>query len=263
MTQIDLLRQDVLAEMPRLVPRLKGDLPAPELERKMFKVVGHFHVLAAASLFADAKPAKFFLNLCRAAENWRCYLAFLDEKDQPKPPAFHQLALLGAVASGNWGLAQSIARLAKDQPTPGLEYEEEFLHARLWHHLCLHIKDDDKTFEQALKPWMTQLAACAEGTPAEVVAVLEAVLADDSEDFDSAFETAVMSYEDWVEAKAKNFATPDAEFMPYRNLWLEGLALLRLARQRKMDIEGDFPYCPLLAQGPMPEPYQGDWAVQL
>ena len=68
-----------------------------------------------------------------------------------------------------------------------------------------------------------------------------------------------------LEHYVDEFVRPGEDhFAAHQYLWFEGLALLRLARKRGLDIPNvHYRYCPPLAQVPMTERYQGDWVASI
>ncbi|HEX5745085.1 MAG TPA: hypothetical protein VFZ09_02515 [Archangium sp.] len=95
-------------------------------------------------------------------------------------------------------------------------------------------------------------------------ALAQALVDGDTPTFLSAFSEALASHEARTEKLARGFTQREDHFGAHRHLWFEGLALLRLARRRGLDVPNErYRYCPPLAQVPMTEPYQGDWVTRL
>lgn len=215
--------------------------------------------IAAATLLLEGRSQPFFLNLCRAAENWRRLLVHLERRALRPPPASWGITpLAGVIAAGHWSLAAKLAEsLPAERQTLDEEYAVEFAWTSTLGALVLHSErgvDPDAQLDNLTR------ASREDCWPALARALVEA----SSPAFVSAFTDALAVHEARTEAQARRFTTREDHFAAHRYLWFEGLALLRLARKRGLDIpDVRYRYCPPLAQVPMKESYQGDWVAPL
>jgi hypothetical protein len=253
------LRPASLDEIPTLLDRIDPDATREQLIGLVSELCTHFHILASASLFVDAKPQKFFLNLCRAGENWRRLLAHLRRRNEAPPPARMNLPFLGVVAAGHDTLSAAIAtRSAEDwQPDEG-EYEDEFLYAT-----ALYLLARNGESKRALEEKIERLEA-QDGDLSETRApVLRSLAGSDPQLFADAFEGAHGLHEEVTDSRAESFTTPVTTFVPYRGVWYEGLALLRFAEARGLGTSKVYRFCPTLARVPMTDRYDQDWVSEL
>ncbi|MCY1042219.1 hypothetical protein OV208_12920 [Corallococcus sp. bb12-1] len=218
----------------------------------------HFHVVAVATLLVDGNPQGFFVNLCRAAENWRRLMVHLRREAIPIPASRSTVPLLGAAVSGHWELARQVAELAETRWCPEGEYRTEHAWAQVVHTLIA------PGTKNALLPRIEELEAAEGETNSGLAACARALMDVDGESFTEAFRHAGQVHGEDVERRAKLFTTPVTRFAPRRAIWLEGLALLRLAERLGIaPHEEHFRYCPPLARLPMTETYRSDWVVSL
>src|SRR6185369_587277 len=84
------------------------------------------HTIGAAMLLVDGMPQAFFLDLCRAAENWRRLHGHLRKRKLTPPPATYAAPLFGALAADEPALARGIALAVATDWQEGAEYEEDF-----------------------------------------------------------------------------------------------------------------------------------------
>ncbi|WP_284664947.1 hypothetical protein [Myxococcus sp. SDU36] len=218
----------------------------------------HFHVVAVATLLVDGNPQDFFLNLCRAAENWRRSLTHCHLKQWALPASRYMEPLLGAVTAGHWSLARQVAELSETRWLPGEEYRSEHARAQLFQALISPGTRD------AVIPRVEALEALQLEAESDRAACARALLDGDAAAFSEAFRHAVLVHGEDIEKRAKLFTTPVTRFAPKRAIWLEGLALLRLSERADLaSFDEHFLYCPPLARTPMTSHYAGDWVVSL
>ncbi|MFY0562453.1 hypothetical protein ACN28E_01310 [Archangium lansingense] len=253
------LRENAGAAAPVLISHIDPDGERDRLVEEVRELCRCFVNIAAATLLLEGRPQPFFLNLCRAAENWRRLLLHLERRNLPPPPASWGLVpLAGVVAAGQWELAPQVAeRMTRSWQKDTGEYAAEFAWASALAGLVLHAtRGEDPT------PRLQELtrASKEECWPA----LAQALVDGDTPTFLSAFSEALASHEARTEKLARGFTQHEDHFGAHRHLWFEGLALLRLARRRGLDVPNErYRYCPPLAQVPMTEPYRGDWVARL
>lgn len=258
MARLAALREDSGRAIQQLVRRVTATAERDALLRDVDELCLHFHIVAVATLLVDGNPQGFFLNLCRSAENWRRLLKHLRLKALPLPASRYTAPLLGAVAAGAWTLARQVSELSETRWLPEEEYRTEHARAQLLQALVAPGTRD------AVLPKLEALEVLGDEASADLVACTRALLDGDGAAFTEAFRHAVLVHGEDVEKRAKLFTTPVTRFAPQRAIWMEGLALLRLAERAGIaPFEEHFRYCPPLARLPMTETYRGDWVISL
>ncbi|WP_342377437.1 hypothetical protein NVS55_39045 [Myxococcus stipitatus] len=252
------LRSDAAAELGRFFKRFEPGADRDTLLSQFDTLTRHFHIIAVATLLVDGNSQGCFLNLCRAAENWRRLLALLRSRNLPPPPATKTLPLLAALAAGRFDLANTLATAPASPRIVPDEYEDEYL----WATLLRHFASQPPATASTVAPLLTQLKGLNKKDYGPRCDLAQAMLDQDTDAFASAFERARLDYELHTEKKAASFATPFTAFAPHRFLWLEGLALLRLGERAGIVLaDADYKYCPPLARVPMTATYTGDWTI--
>ena len=108
---------------------------------------------------------------------------------------------------------------------------------------------------------MTELADVDQGMFTSRGAVVRALLAADASMLDEAFGQAIADRGNMIDEQSRMLTVDQRQLEPHKHVWLEGLALLRLAEVARLDIRDDYLYCPPLARLRMEHSYVGDWAV--
>lgn len=111
---------------------------------------------------------------------------------------------------------------------------------------------------------LDRLEAVGAETQTHKLALARALMERDSPGFHCAFEAAHAEFEELTERQARMRTLPRAGFLPHRYLWLEGLALLRLAERAGLPSPDAYlRYCPQLALGKTAVVLQPEWLVPL
>jgi hypothetical protein len=249
------LRAAAAYELGELMDGFRRGADAATLRAQYRDVARHLHTVAVACLLVDGDPQKLFLNLVRCAENGRRFLALLRERALELPPASWDLPLQAALAAGDLERAGAVARLSRDtRDAAASEYEDEFLWAAVLQGLARGAPAAE------VRPTLARLLEVAPDRRAARAAVVDALLERDATRFAEAFTAAHAEHSAEVEERARSLTTP-SWFTPHRFLWLEGLALLRLAERAGVGLDAELPHCPRLARVKMTAGYDGDWAI--
>ncbi|NVJ05727.1 hypothetical protein HUW63_10855 [Myxococcus sp. AM001] len=255
MARLSSLRADAADSLGERLRRFDPGADRSSVLARLDAITLDLHLIAVATLLVDGNPQGFFLNLCRMAENGRRVQRLLADRGLPPPPARRNTPLLGALAAGHFSLAEAVAEGSATQWQQGAEYEDEFLWASALQHLA-------RTPFAPLEHVLVSLEKAGQEPSASRVALARALVARDAAAFAESFAAACLDYGLVTEKRARSLATPVTSFAPHRFLWLEGLALLRLAERAGIAPEDTgFRYCPPLARVPMTATYTGDWAI--
>lgn len=205
-------------------------------------------VRAYVALLSEADPDRFFLDLKKAAVNWKALLEHVrDHEPGRRVPASMNTPLLGALAGNQFLLARELAACSARQPTPP-EYEDEFLAAFFYQQYLLAStgKGQDTASLESLCDGID--AYLGEVTPR--TETLRALARQEQEAFWSAFRNWSTTTEHGLRTRAEEPGAPYSLGIT-RYVWLEGLAVLQLARARDWkDPYRDHPLIPELARHP-------------
>lgn len=251
MMRIDLvsLGQRAAETVPSLLRRidLKGDRE-PTL-RKFEELCLGLHTLAAASLLVEGEPRAFREELHNAASQWLRFLQHQCARQWAPPPASRNTPFLGAVLANHWELARRLAELSTDRWRQGEEYEDDACWAIILQELVLTDGRGNPRIETLLAR-MEELGGELNG---HRVAWTRALLAAEVGALSDAFSALLHLHQEDIEARVLAVTASEVKLAPYRFLWFEGLALLRLAASAGVALpDGYYPYCPPMARLPRP-----------
>ncbi|WNG39586.1 hypothetical protein F0U61_42390 [Archangium violaceum] len=206
-----------------------------------------YHRLALCELLAEARTDRFQVLLCKSALA-RAFMLRLATSRRFEPILIcgsRNFSFVDAVAAGQLDLASELARLSPDRHEPRCEYEDDFLLHRFMQKRLLHLHAaEDHDFQAMLERW----AQVVEGEHAPYLDVCRALVLRDAE----AFHTALLEA---GEERARLFRKKDAYPEDARRtdgaVFMNGLALLRLAELSGMPTQREYPNIPYLARMPV------------
>lgn len=247
--QIDDLAYDIAFWMQGL------DNPAcslDELSTLSNELCEKLRTLAIMVLLSKGKADRFHHNLIRSG---RVRCAYLERVHREQAFEQHDFVagilapLFDAVAAGDFALAQRMASLSPQAFRPGHEYEDDHCYAQIIFRLIQGPQAD-----AGIPPWLARLAELGRGDDDPRVRVCTALLSRDADAFADAFDALLRARQDEIDAGVARGEIEDPVVMTQRLVYIDGLALLRLAQARGIATESEYAFCPSLARRPLVEP---------
>jgi hypothetical protein len=231
------------------------DLPLPEMGRTCLELAEKFRTLAIICLLAKADSDLFYHHLMRAGlirakhlERVQRERAFDDHhfcSGRYKP-------LLDAIAAADLNLARRLTELSPREFREGHEYDDDYCYAQA---VSRFIAEPARDGEVA--SFLDRFAAYAENQPNPRLAVSRALAARDQGAFDEAFDDLLHSHDIGIEEDKTRGQLEEPQIVAQRLVFIEGLAILRLAEHRGLRTEREYRYCPSNARVPMRTPFPG------
>lgn len=211
------------------------------------KHAGRFYELATECLRAhailrllfDAKPDKFSNDLVMSGQARRAFLRRC--RDSKYTDYFAVRSRTGsffdALAGNDFELAQEISELSPSAFRPGDEYEDDFSYQ---HYLGLLVEGGPAPQRVAA---LERLAEVASDTPR--LGVCTAIERRDPKAFAEAFEHLLADRS--KEVSKDRAAAEELAVAIGTTIFIEGVALLKVAQRLKLRTEAEYPMCPALA----------------
>ncbi|QRK04197.1 immunity 49 family protein [Archangium violaceum] len=206
-----------------------------------------YHRLALCELLSEARADRFQVHLCKSALV-RLHLVRLVSSGRSFHPsttcAGANFSFVDAVVAGQLGLAADIARLTTDKHEPTAEYEDDFLLHRFLQRNFLHLHAAESyDFTALFDRWERVL----EGERTPYFDVCQALFRRDAAGFGDALLTV-------IEERARSFQQKDEHSEEARRtdgaVFMNGLALLRMAEMSGLPAQREYPNIPSLARLP-------------
>jgi hypothetical protein len=220
--------------------------PAAKLGRLSLELSEKLRALAIITLLVKAEPDYFYHNLIRSGRAREIYLRRVRDAGLLED---HHLVLgryeplLDAVAAGDFELARRIRALSPAQYRPGHEYADDHWYAQLIHELSESAPEPSR-----LTVGLAELEAALEGRTPARLDVCRALVNRDQDLFDASFADQLASRAEEITREKARGKLEDPPVAAQRSVYIEGLALLRLAEQRGLTTASEYSYCPSLAR---------------
>lgn len=216
----------------------------------------NYRSLAICELLSDVSTDIFYHHLIRSGHTRLYHLSRLRAERRaanPRLMASRNEPFLDAVAANQFKLAADIAALTEKRWWQEDEYEDDFYYAHFLN--CLVASDPRMKVESehAIKKYE---AVC--GGDGARIGICTALLTKDNSLFNSAFEQLLDERTDQVEREAETALGEELSFQMERHVFIEGLALLRIADKLHFATQEEYLYCPVVARLPMRAPFPDD-----
>lgn len=168
-------------------------------------------------------------------------------------------AFFNVIGVGHTALAADIvARSPKKWTTDG-EYEDDYCYMAFLHRFAVEPAQADQGMLDAL---LKRFERSLQGAPSPRLAVCRAFLARDGSAFDVAFNELLRAHENWIDVNTK-YRSFDPVFLMRSRLFVEGIALLRIAERLGFSVQAEYRFCPSIARGPVPASWPSDLFVEI
>ncbi|HBI23682.1 MAG TPA: hypothetical protein DDX84_05680 [Nitrospiraceae bacterium] len=216
------------------------------------------HNIAFVAILSDADHEQFVINLIRAGENWRRVLEDARGRSYGVPASYNE-ALMGVIACDDITRAKEIIKFSSNQLIAP-EYEDEFFYAFFIQQLVLSEFGEREVFPP-LGVVYTQLYNALDGLSQTRAELCSALLEQNQVRFVESLGSLNKEFETDMEDKASNPSIPPETIMASRYIWLEGMALLNIAKHAGMNIHATFKFIPQIWYKQVDIEYQNDFIL--
>lgn len=245
-TYLDFAWENYDTYLEESLDQLTSGSSGPEI---YFTIVHSYRVLAICALLLDADPQTFTAHCARSAYARLAFLRELDRVDQVDPRYLctsKNIAFSAALAAGALETASELAARSPEQHFELVEYEDDFLFFHFLHRAILE-PEDDLHLKQIVERW----EAVLEGGSSGYLDVCRVLSRRDANELDPAMVALI----DTREAQLQRYLTA-ANFNPELyategKVFLEGVAVLRLAEMRGIHTQDEYKFIPDLARIPL------------
>ncbi|WNG13781.1 hypothetical protein [Cystobacter fuscus] len=212
-----------------------------------------YRVLGICALLQEADVEGFAGLLCRAGQARLQLLTLTTSGTQrvtPESlPGSDNVGFSDALASGDVATARAIARLSASHHLEGVEYEEDFLFSHFLHRMMLEPRDTEG-LHRVLARWAQVLQG---GVDPRLDACL-ALLEKNAVGFHRAFETLIIERKQQFREYRRQLDFDPEVGATTGKIYMDGLALLRVAELEAVPPPPALEMVPLLARVPIGTP---------
>ncbi len=223
-----------------------NDLSPGEMGNLSLEIAGKLRSLAIMALVAKSDRELFGQNLTRSG---RTRLSFLERLRRDRiAKAYHSASsridsLMDALAASDLELARKIVAASRTTWMRKAEYEDDYCYAQLIHRLVL--RQNDPVENAAL---FEQFEKFLDGQASARFDIVRSILNRDQSGFDDAFDQLILERQAKIEEDKERFQLEEPDVMAQRLIFVEGLAILRLATLYGLKTESDYLFCPSIAR---------------
>ncbi|ATB43114.1 hypothetical protein CYFUS_008593 [Cystobacter fuscus] len=214
---------------------------------ELFTLSSCWRSLALCALLQDADADTFAEHLCRSAQARRVLLE-LGSRSSVKPQLLcctRDPGFCAALAAGHLGLAADIAARSPTRHFQGVEYEDDFLFFHFMHRLVLKPEGmDERT--RLLERWKQ----VEQGRPSANFEVCVALNEKAPRAFTAAFELFIDTRREQLQGYAQRMGFNPELNATEGKVFIEGLAVLRLAEFQGLPTHPSYDFIPALARFP-------------
>jgi hypothetical protein len=244
-----------------LLRQMKEEIASGQAGAVAFFAAGVAHrMLGICALLEDADAGAFARSLCLAGQS-RLELLQRARKGMEVPAKARctgkDVFFPASLAGGDLKTAQEIAALSEPARLEEVEYEEDFAFARFLH-LKLIAPGDQAALEALLSKW----EAALEGEPSGYLEACKALLPGaDPASFHPAFLALIEHRQVQLADYAKGAGADQEQLATEGKVFVEGLAVLRLAEMARLPSAPRYPLIPPLSRVPLggAVPQPGEW----
>lgn len=230
--------------------------PIEQLGKLSLKVSEKLRALAIIVLLTKGESDRYYHNLIRSGLVWETYLR------RCRSEGFHNdhhyasgryAPFVDAVAAGDFVLARRISELSPEEWRQGHEYEDDYCYAQILHRLIQETLEENE-----ISGFLARFEAYLDGQPSARLGVCRSLADRSQEHFDEAFAGILDERRNEIAEEKQGGRMEDAHGAAEQRVFVEGLALLRIAEALGLTTQPDYRYCPSLARSPMRTPFPGE-----
>jgi len=223
-----------------------------ELGELSQQVSKRLRALAIITLLVKARNDLFAHNLIRSGRVRLQYLERLAAagiEDDHHQASGRSRGFVDALAAGDIELCRKIAAVSRAELHTGHEYEDDYSFAQILHRLVRRVAGDRPAIEAEIGSLLERWKEYRSDDPR--IGVVRALSTRDATAFDEAFDELLLARNEEIAAAKARGELEDPIVVAERNVYVEGLALLRLADLAGIPTEDEYRLCPSLARVPL------------
>ena len=235
---LPIIRAVALSRLSEMVPMLeRGNLgrngKISEFIVQLYRMVG------ICGLLHDCSIYEFQSNLQKSGAAYAFTLPKMDESSLATSKSH---GFFASVACGDEETARTIAQASRKTWNSELEHEDDFLYTRFL--MALFYLDAS---ESDLRVITDRLEEVTEGELSPLRDICLAMLGKDTEKFDKGIEDFILDRKEFYAAVWDADDILEEEWATDGQVFVEGIALIKLARKLSLDTQSEYLYIPSLA----------------
>ena len=164
------------------------------------------------------------------------------------------------MAAGDFKLGEEIMSLSTDEWVEDGEYEDDFCYYSFFHRF---IKGFEKSDRKLLESILKRFEVWLEGDLSTRFNICQSFYSHDREVFLEEFHKLIEEREHQIAKQRNTMLAGDITFEPRSDVFIEGLALLRIAKKMRFESQPEYKFCSAIAQLEPKEPTPLDIYIEI
>lgn len=229
-----------------------AEVPPSELGPLCEELCVFFRTAGIGALLLELDVNQFYHMLIRSGLT-RVFLLQQTAPEEKELSRFCKITkangFFDSVAANRFDVAEKIAVLSPQKWMERYEYEDDYCYILFLHNM---IRGGEKSLKEKI---VNQFEKILEGESSPKYDVCYALFKQDNQYFDDAFSGLINLWTDEIVFQKKSISRNEIEFAAARHVYVEGLALLRIAEIVGIETQDEYQYCPKEARLPMHTPF--------
>lgn len=221
------------------------DYPNDQLGGVALEVSERFRTLAILLLLTGDATA-FCFNLSRSGQARAAYLRRMQQSgivDDHHQGAGRYPPLVDAISAGDFETALTIADLSPREFLQGHEYEDDYCFGQMLH-ILVSRTEDTESFISITDRFEKYLGDDADARLGLCIALYN----QDQKQFDESFDEFLNERSERIESDKARGQIESSTVVAIRTVYVDGLAVLRLADRANIRTQAEYLYCPSFAR---------------
>jgi hypothetical protein len=221
---------------------LDPDYPIQELGKLHLDLTVNLRALAILSLLLQSDRRRFRNNLSTSGRVRQTYLRRIAEQKLTQDHHFaagRYNSLLDAIAAGDATLAQRIVSLSPSHFQPVKEYEDDYCFAQIIGQFIQNTPDEKRIINN-----LSKFEQYADSDNDKRINLCKTLLEKKQFDFNETFSEFLSHREKQILDDKDRGQLEDICVLCQRIIYIDGLAILRIAQMRGLETEKEYLFCP-------------------
>lgn len=250
-SDLEVLRNNSLFDLDTALRTIRSRDAKESNSSAYFHAAYAYRALAVCELLLEANQARFFEFLCKAGQVRLHFLQLIAAGYPSKPDHLctsRNIPFIDVLAAGDLDTAVALGELTPKQHNPIIEYEDDFLRYHFLHMLTLNqCASKNANLKSILERWEEVL----EGGTDRYLDVCKTLFSADSDEFYLTFQQLIAYRIEVVEEWKKDFSFDPDVRLTESFIFMNGIAILRLAELLGMHTKDEYDMIPSLSRIPL------------
>lgn len=253
--KLEIIKRNIVFDLQEKLPAILSN-EANDIDGETFlDVCMNYRKLAICALLSDANTDFCFHQLYKSGHVYFYFLSSC-QNNRARDPYYlctsRAEPFFDSIAANDLETARKIASLSSDTWAEDDEYEDDFCYFLFLMKLLTGGKGSNDQLDSILERFETAL----QGIESHKLNICRALYEKEAGNFNASLEALIEERDEEIKRERDGGLPSDPEMLETEaHIYMEGIALVRLARQRDIVVGGEYKFIPSMALVPMTSPF--------